>query len=174
MDICNSSLRTVLGWPENPPRGKIVESFTLPSPDDLPYRTASKIDSYGKKPYPRRSYKDYAKIYFFFTAVLIDNDPIYYITRQEEIEKNFTAMKNDFELLLIDLQSETITQDELTSAIQSCNQIEADMRLFNYNIAYNASYDDNPKTRAEFIKKYNINMRYNVNPGDPNEPNIFF
>ena len=67
-------------------------------------------------------------------------------------------MNNDFSLLLISLKSGTLTRDEFISVIETCNKIIDDMDKFNLQIIQDILDDDNPLSRTEFAKKYNIRV----------------
>jgi hypothetical protein len=148
VDIYNSSIRTVLGWPENPPRGETVDL-----PPEL--KKSDYISNKIKPDNPIKSYSEYTRL-GFFAGVIERPGGGYHQANQDRITENFTAMNNDFSLLLVSLESGTLTKDEFISVVETCNKIIFDMEVFNEQIIQEVLDATNPKTRTEFAKKYNI------------------
>ena len=73
-------------------------------------------------------------------------------------------MKSDFKLLATQLKSDNLNAVEFINTVGMCKNIIDDMFKFNLHITRDAFEDDNPKTRAEFIKKYNIETMFHKYP----------
>jgi len=143
----------VLGWSEKPPRGGTVNIPPEPKKSDYVSDTIKPFN-------PIKSYKDHRITIDFFgigyrpTGKEKDGERIegYDFVNEPEIIKNFTAMNNDFSLLLVSLKSGTLTRDEFISVVTTCNNTIDDMDKFNLQIIQDILDDENPLSRTEFSK----------------------
>ena len=67
-------------------------------------------------------------------------------------------MNNDLLLLLVSLRSGTLTRDKVISVVTTCNKIIADAETVHFLIIQTILHDNNPKTRIEFTKEFNIQV----------------
>jgi hypothetical protein len=149
VDIYNSSLRTVLGWPKKPLRSA---SVSIPEPKKSDYIT----DKIGPEN-PIKSYKD--DILDGRSETSRSGRGIFYISQQSKLTENFAAMNNDFSILLISLRSGNLTKDEFIGVIETCNKIIDDMEKFNSQIIQDILDDDSPRSRTLFANNYKIDVK---------------
>ena len=117
----------MLGWPEDPPL-KLEE--LSPEPVKSDYIT----DKIGPDN-PIKSYEDYSwEIYFWGRIGALPIGDQIPIVNDDHIINNFTAMNNDFSLLLPSLRSGNLTKDEFISVVATCNKIIDDMDKFNLQV----------------------------------------
>lgn len=179
VDIYNSSIRKVLGWPENPP------SASIPTPE--PVKSDYVTDKIGPEN-PSKGYKTFLDINFTKRYRHKDKDeygkdvwtiPFFndYIPQEGEIleihetapalvdiESNiFRNMNKDFKLLLPSLRSGLLTQAEFTSVVAAGNKIIDDMEIFNSRITGLFTDENNPISKTSSAENYKKKIKGNPN-----------
>jgi hypothetical protein len=158
VDIYRSSIRTVLGWPE---KLQLREFVNIPKPVKSDYITDviapdNPIKSYDISEHPLFN-RRFLILTFSSTGRMEGNElKGYYTVNEDETSNIFTAMNNDFSLLLVSLKSGALTRDEFISVVTKCNKIIDDMEDFNLRIIQRILNDDYPQSRIELAKEYNI------------------
>ncbi|KAL3856074.1 hypothetical protein ACJMK2_015270 [Sinanodonta woodiana] len=146
--IYRSSIRSILGWPEQPPHRKLVNT---PEPKKSDYVT-DKIALSN----PIKSYNDYEKSKFFIETIHGERGII--LIDMDEITINFTAMMNDLLLSLVSIKSGTLTQDEFVSVVEICNKIINDVEIFHLKIIQEILSNTDPELRIKFAREFNIRV----------------